>query len=132
MAALGPELALLTRCCQWNFATTDGGLRPALPDDLDWDHFVQLARRHRVQGLAWNALAPLADQLPDQPREDLSAEARSIAATNLAIVAECRELRAAFERSNIPLLFIKGLTVGALAYRAPLLKMGWDIDLLID
>jgi hypothetical protein len=93
---------------------------------------VTLARRHRVQGLAWNALAQSAAQVPHQPRHALSAEARSIAATNLAIVAECRGLQAAFERSNIPLLFIKGLTVGALAYRAPLLKMGWDIDLLID
>lgn len=91
---------------------------------------MTLARRHRVQGLAWNALAPSADQLPEQARADLSAEARSIAATNLAIVAECHDLQALFERSNIPLLFIKGLTVGALAYRAPLLKMGWDIDLL--
>ena len=70
--------------------------------------------------------------MPDQPRAELSAEARSIAATNLAIAAECRDLLADFERSGIPLLFIKGLTVGALAYRAPLLKMGWDIDLLID
>lgn len=93
---------------------------------------MTLARRHRVQGLAWNALAPSADQLPEQTKAELAADARSIAATNLAIVAECRDLHAVFERSNIPLLFIKGLAVGALAYRAPLLKMGWDIDLLID
>ena len=37
-----------------------------------------------------------------------------------------------FQRAEVPLLFVKGLTVGALAYRSPLLKMGWDIDLLID
>jgi len=30
------------------------------------------------------------------------------------------------------LRFIKGVTVSALAYRSPQLKMGWDIDLLID
>jgi hypothetical protein len=30
------------------------------------------------------------------------------------------------------LLFLKGLTVAALAYRSPMLKMGWDIDVLID
>lgn len=131
-AALGPEFALLTRCCQWNFAAADDGLRPRIPPGLDWNHFALLARRHRVQGLAWNALAQSADELPDPTREDLSGEARSIAATNLAIVAECRDLQASFKRSKIPLLFIKGLTVGALAYRAPLLKMGWDIDLLID
>jgi hypothetical protein len=55
-----------------------------------------------------------------------------IAATNLALAAECRELRQLFEQAGIRMLFVKGLTVGALAYRSPLLKMGWDIDLLID
>ena len=102
-AALCPEFALLARCCQWNFATADHGLRPTIPHDLDWDRFVLLARRHRVQGLAWNALAQSADQLPDPTREVLSGEARSIAATNLAIAAECGDLQAVFKRSNIPL-----------------------------
>jgi hypothetical protein len=93
---------------------------------------VALARRQRVQGLAWNALAKLAERLPGDAREALSSDARSIAATNLAIASECRELEKAAERAGLPILFIKGLTVAALAYRSPLLKMGWDIDLLID
>jgi hypothetical protein len=70
--------------------------------------------------------------MPDDARRALSSDARSIAATNLGIAAECRELLQRFEQAKIPLLFIKGLSVGALAYRSPMLKMGWDIDLLID
>ena len=64
--------------------------------------FVGLARRHRVQGLVWNALAPRADQLPTSAVQELSSEARSIAATNLAFAAECRELKARFQRAELP------------------------------
>ncbi|MFL6733222.1 MAG: nucleotidyltransferase family protein [Sphingomicrobium sp.] len=119
-------------CCRWNFTAADGLSQPATPNDLDWVRFVQLARYHRVQGLVWNALAQEAAAVPDYARGALTADARQIAATNLGIAKECAELREDFERSAIPLLFVKGLTVGALAYCSPMLKMGWDIDLLID
>ncbi len=128
---LGLEFLLLVRCCQWNFARTPAHARPDVPSDVDWDLLVRLARRHRVQGLTWNALAQAAG-VPDQAKEELSSDARSIAATNLGVAGECRTLLQAFEKAHVRLLFIKGLTVGALAYRSPLLKMGWDIDLLID
>jgi hypothetical protein len=89
-----------------------------------------LARYHRVQGLVWNAISKA--KVPSEIADLLSADARSIAATNLAIARECNELKDAFASAGLPLLFLKGLAVGALAYRNPLLKMGWDIDLLID
>lgn len=126
-----PEFLLLTSCCRWNFRGSELP-RPEHPNGLNWDKLVMLARRHRVQGLVWNALAQQADQLPATAIEALSSDARSIAAANLAMAAECREIRLLFEQAKIPLMFVKGLTVGALAYRSPLLKMGWDIDLLID
>lgn len=130
--ALGAELSLLIRCCQWNFVTGGGEQPLELPTDADWNLVVALARRHRVQGLVWNALSRQADRLPDHAREVLSFEARSIAATNLGFAGECRELQEKFEQAEIPLLFVKGLTIAALAYRSPMLKLGWDIDLLID
>ena len=77
-------------------------------------------------------MAVHAGRLPDDVKGPLSSDARSIAATNLAIAAECRELQQAFDSNALALLFVKGLTVSALAYRSPLLKMGWDVDLLID
>lgn len=128
---LRPEFSLLADCCRWNFKAVVEAARPEIPQDLDWGCFCELAERHRVQGLAWNALAQLPD-LPAEAKTILGSEAKAIAATNLAIAAECRGLLELFEASNKPLLFIKGLTVAALGYRSPLLKMGWDIDLLID
>ena len=131
-ARLGPEFSLLVRCCHWNFASAEDQPPPEIPAKVDWDRLLTLARRHRVQGLAWNSLGQTADHLPSHVKDALSSEARSIAATNLAIAAECGRLRQRFEEAKTPLLFIKGLSVGALAYRSPLLKMAWDIDLLID
>jgi len=129
---LTPEFSLLLSCCRSNFAAGNRHASADVPPDLDWNRLVDLARYHRIQGLVWNALAQHADRLPDDAREALSSDARSIAATNLGIAEECRELEEDFARSKIELMFVKGLTVGALAYRSPLLKMGWDIDLLID
>jgi hypothetical protein len=130
--AFDPEFSLLVRCCHWNFTTAEKGLPLEIPADVDWARFLRLARRHRVQALTWNALAQHAGQLPVSAAEGLSSDARLIAATNLGIAAQCRALRRCFELAGITILFVKGLTVGALAYRSPMLKMGWDIDLLID
>ncbi len=131
-AAPGPEFALLVQSCRWNFAGAGQGPRPEVAAGVDWDLLVRLARRHRVQGLAWNALAHLSGRMPMGARQALSSDARSIAATNLGIAAECRDIWLEFQRAEVPLLFVKGLTLAAIAYRSPLLKMGWDIDLLID
>ena len=131
-ARLAPEFALLVQCCRWNFAKADEGSLPEVPPGLNWKLLLHAARRHRIQGLAWNALAKHADSLPGDLKEALASDARSIAASNLGIAGECRAFQETFEQAGLPLLFVKGLTVGALAYRSPLLKMGWDIDLLID
>jgi hypothetical protein len=127
--AQSKEFALLTRCCSSNFANASDGA-PDVAASIDWKRFAELARHHRVQGFAWNGLSKAV--LPTEVAEALSSDARSIAATNLAIARECGELSETFAGAGVPLIFLKGLTVGALAYRNPLLKMGWDIDLLID
>ena len=41
-------------------------------------------------------------------------------------------MRDDFASAGVALLFLKGLTVGKLAYGNAMLKMGWDIDLLVD
>lgn len=128
---LETEFLLLVQCCQRNYASLGSKAPLEHPADCNWDRVLKLARRHRVQGLVWNALAQHADRIPDHVRQALSSDARSIAATNLGIAAECRLLLETFQKREVPLLFIKGLSVGALAYRLPLLKMAWDIDLLV-
>ena len=128
---ISAEFRLLVECCSRAFTTGDERRLDNLAVAVDWGRFVRLARFHRVQGLAWNALGSAETAVPDDVADALSADSREIAATNLRISAEAPALRVAFEGAGIPLLFVKGLTLAALAYPKPMLKMGWDIDLLV-
>ncbi|HEY6662614.1 MAG TPA: nucleotidyltransferase family protein [Sphingomicrobium sp.] len=125
------EFRLVVECCRRAFSSGDNRTVHELSAAVDWHRFTQLVRFHRVQGLVWNSLWSTGAEVPDATARALSADAQQVAATNLRIAAETRELHAAFDTARIPHLFVKGLTVGALAYPKPLLKMGWDIDLLI-
>jgi hypothetical protein len=124
------EFCLALECCSRSFsgseAATGGRLRA-----VDWDDFLRLVRFHRMEGLAWNALAR-APGLPEEAAEPLRQAAAEIAARNLEAAAESRLLLNRFDAAKIPLMFLKGLTLGALAYRNPMLKSAVDIDLLID
>lgn len=56
----------------------------------------------------------------------------AIIEANLRAAAECDRLRGQFDHAGVDLLFLKGLTVAGLAYPNPFLKMGWDIDVLVE
>lgn len=124
------ELALALDCCRWNFASAaaEPPIEPA--PDLDWQRFLRLVRFHRVQGLASKCLCAV-EAVPDRVARDLSDNSRSIAAANLAASVECRSLLQRFGDAGEPLLFLKGLTLGALAYGSATAKSAVDIDLLI-
>ena len=124
------EFKLAVECCRRCFresAARDDSLASA---EIDWDHFLRLVRFHRIEGLVWNALAGA--QMPEPASQQLKTAASAIAAENLRSKTECRSLLERFERAKIPLLFLKGLTVGALAYGNPAIKSAIDIDLLVD
>lgn len=124
------EFTLLVGCCRWNVRADH--ILLALPDAvLDWKRFLRLARFHRVQGLAWRSLAPLGARVPEDIARALSNDAFLIAASNLAAAQECGQVRRTFESAGVPLLFLKGLTLGALAYGASSAKAAVDIDLLV-
>lgn len=123
---------MVVECCRVAFSGGDTQHLATLSAAVAWPRFVRTARFHRVQGLVWKSLSPLSKVVPVDVAKQLAADARAIAAANLRIAVESRELRAAFARAGVTLLFVKGLTVGGLAYGDPLLKMGWDTDLLID
>jgi hypothetical protein len=123
-----PEFALAVESCRRNFPSSAATpIRPA--PDLDWGRFVRLVRFHRIQGLVWSALA--GEALPDTIASTLSADAKEIAAANLKAAAESALLQTRFEKANVDLLFFKGLTLSALAYRDAFIKMSSDIDILV-
>lgn len=125
------EFELAVECCRSAFAEGDSHRIQQFGPRVDWPRFLGLLRFHRVQGLAWNRLSSSKVVVPAEAAAALATDAQFIAATNLKAAAESKELLGQFERAGVPLLFIKGLTLGALAYPKPFLKMAWDIDVLI-
>ena len=125
------ELQLIIASCRTNFKGEVAVAVDRISEEIDWTRVLALSRRHRVQGLCWHGLAPIGPIMPAAIAEQLQRDASSVAETNLRIAAESARLLKLFRSENAALLFLKGLTLGALAYRDPFRKMGWDIDLLI-
>ncbi len=98
---------------------------------IDWSLVLRIAERHRVEGLVWNALSQSATQVPGEVGERLQAAAGRIVRQNLVLTGESLRLASLLEEAGIRHLFVKGVTLGVLAYGSIGPKMGWDIDLLV-
>ena len=125
-----PELQLALDCCAFGFRN-GAAARPTPHHNIDWLRFLELVRFDRIEGIAWNALSAK-DSLPHDVRSTLSQAASAIAAENLLAIVQCRALLEQFQSARVPLLFLKGLTTGALSYTNSAIKSALDIDLLID
>ena len=124
------ELQMLTEACAANFRS--GRLPdPRTFNDVDWAQAAALARRHRVQALVWAGLAGGRGEIPEAVAEGLRGDASAIAARNLAAAAELARLKSLWSAKGPRVLWVKGLTLGALAYQQPMLKMSVDIDILV-
>jgi hypothetical protein len=128
---ISTELKFLIASCQLNFRSSVADTLPALVG-LDWNKFARLAAFHRVEGLAYRALSSTKGAPFPSVFNGLSAAAEAIAIKNLRSAAECKRILAEFQAENIPVQFLKGLAVGALAYRVPFAKSAVDTDILID
>jgi hypothetical protein len=125
------EFALAVACCRWAYSGEGENELRRLAEAVDWGCFLKACRRHRVQGLAWQALSGLDIALPAPVRIALAGDARAIAEHGLRAARESARLTAAFRDAGLPLLFLKGLALGKLAYGNAFLKMGWDLDVLV-
>ena len=125
------EFRLVAACCRWPPSPArDEALLAAAPG-ADWDLVARIAKRHRIEGLVWNALRQAGAPFPAEIGERLQAAADRIARQNLVLTAESLRLTALLERARIRHLFVKGISLGVLAYGSIGPKMGWDIDLLV-
>lgn len=61
----------------------------------------------------------------------LSILARAIADQGLRAAMLSKMLGQSFHTAGIPVLFLKGLVIGQLAYGSPFRKRAWDIDILV-
>jgi len=124
-----PEFSFVAECCRSTFGGSE--MRPQLSlRMLDGERVVRLARFHGVQGLVWRAVG-VDEEGAHGELDRLRSDAATIAASNLKVAAECGNILADFERAGIKLIFLKGLTLGALAYGSAVVKSAVDADLLI-
>ena len=84
-----------------------------------------------MQGLVQRCVRELPVPVPGEYAASLSADAAAIAEQNLRAARQSALLIEAFTAAEIPLIFVKGLTLGKLAYGDPFVKMSQDIDLLV-
>ena len=129
---LSPEFTLAVQCCRYCFRQAHAADDPILPGAIDWDRFLGLASFHRIEGLVWNALSRLGTGVPQHVEVALAKAAAEIAIQNLQSATKSSALLTCFNKAGVPLLFLKGSTLGALAYSNPGLKSAIDVDVLID
>ena len=125
------EFRLLIECCRPSLAGAGDGEIRELARKADWPRFLQLCRRHRIQGLAQRAVRELALGLPSDVAASLSQDADAIAVHNLRAARQSALILEAFTAAAIPVVFVKGLTLSELAYGDPFVKMSQDVDLLV-
>jgi hypothetical protein len=126
------EFALVVACCRWAFSSEGADEVRELAASVDWSEFAQTCRRHRVQGLGWHALNHLKVDLPAPAQIALAADARAVADQGLRAAEASARVAEMFKAEGVPLLFLKGLTLAKLVYGNPFVKMGSDIDILVD
>jgi hypothetical protein len=129
--AISSEFRLLVECCRSAFPGETGRAVGELARQVDWALFVRVARFHRVEGLVAQALRQVPHLVPERAAAELAGDAEAIAGRNLHSAVISQRLTTAFALAGVRLLFVKGLTLGALAYGTPAIKSGIDIDLLI-
>ena len=129
---LSPEFLLIAAGCEWpRSADRDRKLRDLAVDGVDWSLVLDLAVRHRVEGLVSRALAEADIAVPEPARGELRKRAALIGTQNLLQAAESSRLQKMLAERGIGCLFLKGVALGALAYGTQGVKQAWDIDLLV-
>jgi hypothetical protein len=125
-----PELKLLIAACRAAYG--GGEVRQPPNPVIRWERLAELARRHRVEALCWHGLGDARESVPNAVADELAQATRDTIGQGMRAAAEAGRLKRAFDDAGIDIVFVKGVTLGALAYPKPFLKMSMDIDLLID
>ncbi len=121
---------LATACCRPAGPDRDAAVRAAAAS-VDWSAFARVLARHRVEGLAHEALRQAGVEPAPTAAADLRRAALEIAADGLRLAAESHRLQQALDAAGLANLVLKGATLDQLAWGRLGLKRAWDIDLLV-
>lgn len=127
-----PEFLLAAACSIWppsNRRTE--AIRAAAAGSIDWARFLRVVGRHRVVGLIHDGLGRAQIAVPPDIARTIAEQAAALLRENLALAAEAVRLQRVFAEADLPVAFIKGVSLGKLAYGNLGLRHGKDLDLLV-
>jgi hypothetical protein len=130
-SSLSNEFRLAAACCEWPASSSRDQRLRELASAIDWPLTLQLARRHRIEGLVHRALSDAGVEVPEQERTVLARAAAAIGTQSLLQGAESARLQRLLGEQDIRCTFLKGVPLAMLAYGTLGVKQAWDIDLLV-
>ncbi len=126
------EFLLAVACSIWPPSERRSeAIREAAAGPLDWDRFLRVVRRHRVVGLVHDGLTRVRAAVPSGIAQEIGVQAAALVRQNLALAAEGVRLQRLFAEADLPVVFIKGVSLAMLAYGNLGLRESKDIDLLV-
>jgi hypothetical protein len=106
-------------------------IRTATARPLDWSRFLRVANRHQMVGLVHHGLTQVRPDVPPEIVREIDAKAATLVRENLEMARESLRLQQLFDDADLPVLFIKGVALGVLAFGNLGLRSAQDIDLLV-
>jgi hypothetical protein len=127
-----PEVALIAACCRWpRSVECDGEIRRLVADPINWQRFLKLARKHRVEGFIYDRLLVSKTEVPSPVLKDLRGRSLQIAVQSLTMACATVAIYDQFRAAGIAALSIKGSSIEMLAYGKLGLKSAHDIDMIV-
>jgi hypothetical protein len=129
---LSQDFLLIAACCSWppnearKAIISCAGKRFA-----DWDHFLQVARRHRIVALVGEALRWAESVLPRHICDELEWLIQRNVHHSLNLAAETVRIQNMLDAAAIPVVILKGAAIEQLAYGSLASKQTRDINLLV-
>lgn len=121
------EFNLAAALCQ--LAWSGRGTEPCLElaKQTDSRRLAAIAARHRIEAIVADGLRRIGRPIPPELADAANYSARD----HLRAIADCARLTTGLAAQGVDHLFFKGVTLAALAWPDPALKMSADIDLLV-
>jgi len=126
------EHQLLTECASVHRDQTDATTVKGDREEIDWDYFYQVARRHSLVPIVYRRLESLRkEQIPGEVFQRFRKDYQENAARNLIFVDELTALLNGLQAVGIDAIVFKGPALAVAAYGDVNLRRFVDLDLIV-
>jgi hypothetical protein len=130
---LSPEFRLAVATCVWPRGPyRTHRIATALDQRIDWDLFLRVAQRQRMQGLAYDGLSKHVDRVPEATMNALQISASRLANKSVLLAGETVRITRKLQAAGIPSACLKGASLSTLTFGDVALRHSRDIDLLVQ